>query len=166
MMVASIASAQQIDLKSLDKFADKATSKTEINMDESMLKSAAGFLDEKKPDEATAKKSAESLKGFYLRSYEFDRKGVYKLEDLKSILDQLKGPNWKPFLQSKEDDEQTEIWMHQTNGQADGILLVSAEDEEIVVINALGVTRLEDLAKLGDQFSKLPIQNSKPAGKQ
>ena len=38
MMVAGTCLAQQIDLKSLDQFAAKAKSKTEINMDESMVK--------------------------------------------------------------------------------------------------------------------------------
>lgn len=161
MMIAVTVSAQQIDLKSLDRFAEKASSKTEMNMDESMVKQASGFLDEGKKDEALAKKSAENLKGFYLRSYEFDQPGVFKLDDLKPILDQLKEPSWKPFLRSKEDDEQTEIWMHNTNGQADGMLLVAAEEDELVVINAIGVTNLQDLSRIGDEFSKLPLGDAK-----
>jgi hypothetical protein len=161
MMIATTAAAQQIDLKSLDKFAEKATSKTEMNMDEAMVKQASGFLDEGKNDEALAKKSAESLKGFYLRAYEFDQPGAFRLEDLKPILDQLKEPNWKPFLRAKEDDEQTEIWMHNTNGQPDGMLLVAAEDNEVVVINAIGLTNLQDLSRIGDEFSKLPLGDVK-----
>jgi hypothetical protein len=83
------------------------------------------------------------------------------LEDLKPILDQLKEPNWKPFLRAKEDDEQTEIWMHNTNGQPDGMLLVAAEDNEVVVINAIGLTNLQDLSRIGDEFSKLPLGDVK-----
>jgi Domain of unknown function (DUF4252) len=165
MMFASTALAQQIDLKSLDKFAEKATSKTEINMDESMVKSAVGFLDDKKTAEGLAKKTTEGLKGFFLRAYEFDQPGVFKLEDLKPLLDQLKSPAWASFLRSKEDDEQTEIWMHRTNGVADGILLIAAESNEITVINAIGVTSLEDLTKLGGELGKLPRGDSKPAEK-
>ena len=150
MLVAVTASAQQIDLKSLDKLAAKAKNKTDINMDEAMVKSAAGFLDQKKGDEALAKKTVEGLKGLYVRVYEFDRKGAYTLDDLKPVLDQLKAPNWTAFLQSKEDGEQTEIWMHRTNGESDGILLVSAEGNEVVVINALGAARLQDLTILGE----------------
>jgi Domain of unknown function (DUF4252) len=165
MLFATAASAQQIDLKSLDKFFDKAKSKTEINMDESMVKAAAGFLDDKKAEEGLAKKTTEGLKGFFLRSYEFDQPGIFKLDDLKPLLDQLKSPAWTSFLRSKEDNEQTEIWMHRTNGVADGMLLIAAESDEITVINAVGVTRLEDLSKLGD-LGKLPQVNSKPAEKQ
>ena len=152
MMAAATAYAQQIDLKSLDKFADKAKSKTEINLDQSMVKSAAGFLNQKSDKESLAVKSIEGLKGLFLRVYEFDDKGTYKFDDLKPLLDQLKAPDWTSFLSNKEDDEQTEIWMHRTNGEPDGMLLISAESKELVVINALGLTSLEDLAALGNQI--------------
>jgi hypothetical protein len=152
VLAAVAASAQQIDLKSLDKFAPLAKETTQINMDESMLKSASGFLDDKKGDEAAAKKGTASLKGFYLRSYEFDKEGIFKLEDIKPLLDQLKAPAWAPFLQSREQGEQTEIWMHKTNGEVDGLLLISAEKNELTVINALGIARPEDLAKIGEKL--------------
>jgi hypothetical protein len=166
-MIAGTCLAQQIDLKTLDQFAAKAKSKTEINMDESMVKSASDFLNQEKKDEAAVKKSVQNLKGFFLRSYEFDENGPFKfkLEDLKPILDQIKGPNWTSFLRTQEDDEQTEIWFHRTNGQIDGFLLVSAEPGEITVINAVGATSLEDLSALG-QFGNLAGQTqNKPAPK-
>jgi len=149
MLVARMASAQQIDLKSLDKIANNATSKTEINMDGAALKSAATSLSEKKGDEAIAKKTVESLKGFYMRAFEFDKKGSFKLEDLKPILDQLKEPDWKPIIRVKEEGEQTEIWIHTTKGEADGMVLIAAEENELVVMNGVGVTNLNDLTALG-----------------
>jgi len=160
MMITGTCLAQQIDLKSLDQFAAKAKSKTEINMDESMVKSASDFLNQGKKDEAAVKQSVKDLKGFFLRSYEFDKNGPFKfrLEDLKPILDQIKGPNWTSFLRNQEDDEQTEILFHRTNGQIDGLLLVAAEPGEITVINAVGITRLEDLSALGE-FGKLAGQS-------
>jgi len=153
MLFAATASAQQVDLKPLDKFAPLAKETTQISMDESMVKSAAGFLSDKKGDEVAAKKGIEGLKGFYLRSYEFGKDGVFKFEDLKALRDQLKAPEWAVFLQNKAAGEETEIWMHKTNGMVDGILLISAESTELTVINAIGLTRPEDLAKIGRQLS-------------
>ena len=150
MTIAISASAQQIDLKSLDKFAEKAKEKTEITMDEEMLKSASSVLNSNKAGEAAARKNIEGLKGIYLRAYEFDDATAFKLEDLKPLTDQLKAPNWTAFLRNKEDDEQTEIWLHRTNGMIDGLLLIAAEKNELTVINAVGLTRIEDLSKLGD----------------
>ena len=154
MLVAATCLAQQIDLKTLDKFAALAKSKTEINMDEAMLKSAAGFLSDTDKEEAAAKKSTKDLKGFFLRAYEFPQKGMFKIEDLKPLLDQLKAPGWSSFLRAQEDNEQTEIWMHSTNGKMDGFVLIAAEEEEVVVMNAIGVANLSDLAALGE-FGKL-----------
>ena len=148
MLAAVTATAQQLDLKSLDKFADRAKSKTQIDMDEATLKATGGLLKDKKGDEGLAKKSTENMKGLFLRSYEFNGKDAYKLDDLKPILDQLKAPNWVPFLRNKENGELTEIWMHKTNNEVDGMLLVSAEGNEITVINVVGLTRPEDFSSL------------------
>lgn len=156
MMAAAMATAQQLDLKSLDKFAEKAKSKTQIDMDEAMLKATGGLLKDKKGDEGLAKKTTENMKGLFLRSYEFDKKDAYKLDDLKPILDQLKAPNWTAFLRNKENGELTEIWMHKTNNEIDGMLLVSAEGNEVTVINVIGLTRPEDFSSLMN-LSNLPI---------
>ena len=165
MLVAVTASAQQLDLKSLDKFAAKAKSKTEINMDESMVKSALSFLSDEKKDEFFVKKNNSNLKGFYLRNYEFEGKDAVKLEDLKPLTDQLKAPNWVSFLRNQEGDEQTEIWMHRTNGEPDGILLLNAEGGELTVINALGLTRLDDLNALGQFGNAVGKQQAKAGEK-
>jgi len=168
MLMAGTCLAQQIDLKSLEKFAALATSKTEINMDESMVKSAITFLDDKKTEEGLAKKAAQGLKAFFLRAYEFDQKTPFKLDDLKPLLDQLKGPAWTSFLRAQESNEQTEIWTHRTNGQMDGLLLIAAESNEVVVMNAVGITSLADLSALGE-FGNLagakvtsPLQTNQP----
>ena len=161
MLVAATASAQQIDLKSLDRFGAKAKEKTEINMDEPMVKTAEGFLSEEKPGEAGVKKSVAGLKGFYLRVFEFEDKDAYKMEDLKPLLDQLKAPNWVSFLRAQERSGLTEIWMLRTKGEDDGILLIAAEGRELTVINAIGVTRLHDLSSLG-KFGELAARQEKP----
>jgi hypothetical protein len=150
MLVASTAMAQQINLKSLEKFADKAKEKTEIDMDEAALKSGAGLLNGGKKDEAIAKKSAEGLKGVFLRAYEFDQEKMIKSEDLKPLLDQLKAPEWTSFLRNKEKNEQTEIWMHHTKGEVDGMLLIALESRELTIINVIGMKNPGDLAKLKD----------------
>ena len=168
MLMAGTCLAQQIDLKSLDKLAALAKSKTEINMDESMIKSAISFLSDEKQDQKAVKQSAKDLKGFFLRAYEFDQKGgAFKLEELKPLMDQLKGPGWTSFLRVQEDNEQVEIWTHRTNGQQDGFLLIAAEDDELVVMNAIGIANLSDLSALGELGKlgdiKLPaVQTNQP----
>ena len=147
MTLAVTASAQQLDLKVLDKIAAKATSSTEMGMDEATLKSTAGSLDKKNVEQV--KKAVEGLNGFFLRAYEF-KNGDFKVDEIKPLLDQLKAPNWKPFLRVKDSGELVEMWWHVTNGTVDGMLLIAAENDELTVINAMGISKPEDLAKLKD----------------
>src|SRR5689334_12777401 len=93
MLAAATASAQQLDLKVLDKIATKAKSATEMGFDEASLKAVTSKLDDKKGEQSAAKKAAEGMKGFFLRSYEF-KDGDFKVDEIKPILDQLKAPNW------------------------------------------------------------------------
>jgi len=60
MTSATSAHAQRIDLKSLDKYFNLAKGVTQLNLDESMIKSASDALNEKKGEEAAAKKAASS----------------------------------------------------------------------------------------------------------
>lgn len=163
MMAAGACFAQQIDLSALDKLVPKANSKTEIAMDEAMLKAAAGFLDERKSDEGVAKIASKNIRGIFLRSYEFNQKDAYKLADLKPILDQLKAPNWSRFLRNEEGNELTEIWMHTTNGVGDGILLVAGEENELTVINIVGSANLSDLSVLGKVGNLSELSNAAKA---
>jgi hypothetical protein len=152
LLIATTAMAQQIDLRSLDKLADKAEEKVEINVDEGMLKSAPGFLSEKDRDEAAVKKATEGLKGIFGRVYEFGKAGSYQRSDLDPIRNQLKNPQWKVFTSIRDKSEEVEIWMHSTGNQVDGMLLLVAGSNELVVLNIVGSANLSDLAKIGAQF--------------
>lgn len=158
ILMATSAYAQlPLNLQSLDKLEAKAKSKTRMDMDEAMVKSAAGGLNGQKADEAEVKKVTEGLKGFFLRAYEFDKEGQFKLDDLKPLRDQLKAPEWVSMIQSSEDDELVEIWIHRTRGEADGMLLIAAEAKELTVIYAIGVKDVSQLGNVGRQLGNINI---------
>jgi hypothetical protein len=149
--------AQQLDFKVLDKIGEKATSKTEIGLSGNELKSAVGLLDNKNTDEANAKKGIEGLTGYFMRVFEF-KNGGFKIGDIKPLTDQLKAPDWVRFLNVQEDGELVQMWFHTTNGTSDGMLMIVAEEKELVVINAMGITNMADLEKL----KNLPAPTIKP----
>lgn len=163
MLMGSAGFAQQIDLTVLDKLAAGADEKTEINLDESMLKSSTALLNGENQAEAKARQSTKDLKGIYVRSYEYSNQ-TYNQDDLKPLLDKLKAPEWKLFVKSEEKDELTQIWMHTTNGMNDGLLLVSAEKDELTVINIVGSANLSDLAALGNLGNLGALSNIGNAG--
>jgi hypothetical protein len=152
----AFAPAQQLDFKVLDKIGEKATSRTEIGMNGADLKAAAGLLNNKSSEEANALKGIEGLNGYFLRAFEF-KKGGFKVEDLKPLLDQLKAPDWVRYLRVQEDKELVEMWFHNSNGKPDGMLMIAAEEQELVVMNAMGVTDMSALEKL----KNLPAPNIK-----
>lgn len=158
ILMATSAYAQlPLNLQSLDKLEAKATSKTRMDLDEAMVKSATSVLNEQKAGEAAVKKASEGLKGFFLRAYEFDKE-KYSLDDLKPIRDQLKAPDWASMIQVNEDDELVEIWIHRTKGEADGMLLLAAESDELVIIYAIGVKDVSQLTNVGRALGNINIK--------
>ena len=162
MLAATPAVAQQINLQSIDKLSAKAKEKTEVTLDESMLKFASGFLSSKNADEAAAKQVTEGLKAIYVRVFEFDHSGAFSAADLQPIRDQLKGPQWTRIVNVHEgDNEDTEIWIHKDGNMTDGLLVLSTESDEITVVNIVGRIDPKDLGKLGGQFGIPKIDDSK-----
>jgi hypothetical protein len=150
ILAATSAAAQQIDLKALDALAAKAKESVEITLDEAALKATSGIVTNKTGDEGAAKKVAEGLKGVYGRVFEFD--GPYDRKVLEDIRKQLKAPQWSVVMRVREDTEEVEMWMHRTDGVMDGMLLIAAEENELVVFNLVGISNLSDLSKIGGKF--------------
>jgi hypothetical protein len=158
LLAATKAEAQQINLSSLDKLSGKARETTDVNLDGSMLKFASGFLNDRKGEEAAAKKMIGDLKGVFVRTYEFDNSGAYSPADLQPIRDQLKGPQWNRIISVKDRDsgDDLEVWIYRdsTKGvdETSGLLLIASEPEELTVVNLVGSIRPEDLKTIGGQF--------------
>ena len=151
-LVATPAMAQQLDLRSLDKLAARATSKTEVNLDGSMLNFASGFLGNGDSEEAAAKKLVAALKGVYVRVYEFDRAGAFAASDVQPVRDQLRGSQWGQIVSVHDKDENVDIWVRQEGGKATGMAIIATEAKEVTVVNLVGSIRPQDLTVLGGQF--------------
>lgn len=161
MLAAAPASAQQLNLQSLDKLAARAASKTEVNLDGTMLKFASGFLGDGDTEEASAKKLIAALKGVYVRVYEFARTGAYTPADLQAVRDQLRGSQWKVIVSSHEKDEDVQILVRQEGDTTTGMVILSSEPKEVTVVNIVGPIRPQDLTTLGGQFGIPKIENKK-----
>ncbi|HYR83282.1 MAG TPA: DUF4252 domain-containing protein [Terriglobia bacterium] len=160
LLIATRLNAQQLNLQSLDKFADKAKDKVVMDLDQASLQLASSFLSSEKKDEAAARKISSDLKGIYVRVFEFDRAGVYTEADLKPVRDQLKAPQWKRIL-TVQDDEEVGIWTYSEAGMPAGIAIVVAGANELTVVNLVGPIRPQDLSNIGGQFGIPEIKNLK-----
>ena len=135
--------AQQpaFDFKTLDKLGANASERTSINLEGDALKAAVGLFGDK----------LRSLTGVYVHSYEFAKKGQYNPQDLEPVRDYLRTLNWTKIIDSKEDDEVSEIYMKPLpNGKIAGLAVVDIEPTEVTVVFVSGEIALADLKNLNN----------------
>ena len=160
LFIATRLDAQQLNLQSLDKFADQAKEKVVMDLDKATLQFASSFLSSDKKDEAAARKISSGLKGIFVRVFQFERAGVYTEADLKPIRDQLKSPQWKRIVTVQEKEE-VGIWTYSERDQPAGIAIVVAGSNELTVVNLVGPIRPDDLTNISGQFGIPEIKNLK-----
>lgn len=143
-----LAAQEGFDFRTLDKLGANAKNKTSITLDGNMLKMAAGFLGDDK-DADSLKPLVDSLKGVYIRSYEFAREGQYNEADLAPLRAYLKQAPWNRIVESREDNQASEIYLQPLpNNRLGGVAIIAAEAREVTVVYISGNLSQEDIAKL------------------
>lgn len=166
MLVGAAGYGQALDLKRLDKLADKASSKTEVTLDGSVLKLAAKFLSGDDPDEVKIKRLVANLKGIYVRTFEFEKEGEYSESDISAVRKQLES-GWSRIvdIRSKKDDDNAEIYL-KTGGPDGGLAIICAGAKELTVVNIVGKIELDELSELGGMgVPKIDVEKTKPPKK-
>ena len=156
------ASGQRLDLSTLDKLAARAKQSALVTLDEDKLRLAAGFLSPDDPKQEKAKSLISGLKGVYVRTFEFGKKGEYSMADIDPIRAQLRGPGWSQIV-SVQGEETAEVYLHSTGKEVGGLAVIAGEAEELAVVNIVGPINISDLTKLGGSFG-IPNIESKIGG--
>lgn len=151
----------------IEKYAAKASSRSDVNLDRGMLGFAGNFLSEKDGEEVQAKQAILHLNAIVVHSYEFDEPGAYSLADIDSIRGQYRGPEWSHIVSTSEHAkgkpaETSDVWMHLVNGKSTGMVILSAEEKELSFVCIDGVLDPSMLSHLSGQFG-IP-QVSAPSG--
>src|SRR6185295_10252181 len=143
----------RLQLGSLDHLAGKANQTVDVNIDDRLMKAAAGLLSNKDEDERQVKKLVEGLKGIYVKSFEFDNAGEYSTADLETIRTQLRGPGWTRLVNviSKKDGN-VEVYLLFNGDVIGGLAVLHTDEKELTVVNIVGPVDLDKLAKLEGQF--------------
>jgi hypothetical protein len=139
----------------LDKLAAKASEVSDVDLEGPLLQTASKFLSKGESD-AELKELVSGLKGIYVRSFEFEKEGVYSQADLDTIRKQLQSPGWTRIVNvhSKQDKETTEIYSMLSGDKIVGLAILSAEPKELTVVNIVGPV---DLARMGGHFGIPPM---------
>lgn len=169
LIVAStlIANAQdsRIQTASLDHLAAKASESVDVSVDERLMKMAAKVFSDQDADERKVKKLIEGLKGIYVRSFEFDKSGLYTDADVESIRTQLRGPGWTRMVNvSSKKDGNLEVYLLFHGEMVNGLAVLHSDEKELTVVNIVGPVDLDKLAQLEGQFGvpELGIESQKP----
>ena len=141
-----------LDLSSLDKLEAKAKEINIVTLDQNLLRLAGGFLDDKDPDQQTARSLLNGIKAVYVRNFEFKEKDQYSISDVEPIRKQVQALGWSKIVESREknDDgtlkEIDEVYIN--TGAGGGLAVISAEPKELSVVYIDGTLKVEDLKKL------------------
>lgn len=175
LLCASHAAAAQpgrLELRNLDKLAEKAAEVNDVTLDGALLKLAVTVLDKSNdPDAAQVKDLIKDLTGIYVKNFEFDEAGQYSQADVQAIRAQLTAPGWQRVVESrsKRDREQDEIYLLKNGDKITGVTILVAEARELTVVNIVGKIDFEKLGELGGHFGipdeisdRPPKHKSKP----
>ncbi len=136
------------DFKTLDKLGVNAKNKTNITLDSDMIRLAAGFMS-KDSGPNSIKPLVDNLKGIYIRSWEFAKEGQYNEADLEPLRAWLKQAKWNRIVESREDNQSSEVYLLRNGGdRLGGVAVVAAEAKEVTIVYISGDLKPEDIAKL------------------
>ena len=142
----------QIRLDALDKLAEKASEAVTVSLDGNLLQLASRFLSSDDPDQAQIKKLVASLKGVYVRNFEFEKTGEYQASDLEPIRNQLRDPKWKNIVQVRGHDNADVLLRQDDEHTISGLVVIVAEPKELTVVYIDGPVDMDGLSKLAGNF--------------
>ena len=152
------AAAGRLRLDSLERLAPKAAEAVNIEIDGILIKFAGSMLSDEDADERAVKELIGSLRGVYVRSYEFKSEGQFADADVAGVREQLRAPGWSRVMDVKSkglDFGDAEVYLATSGGRVEGFALVVVEPREVTVVNIVGALDLDKIRRLGDNF-KLP----------
>lgn len=155
LVVPGAAQTGKLELKNLEKLADKAAEVNDITLDGSLLQLAVRMMENSHDaDAAQVKELIKGLKGIYVKNFEFDSPGQYSQSDVEAIRAQLTGPGWQRIVtsRSKRTGENNEIYLLKEGDKINGVAILVAEARELTVVNIVGAIDPEKLGELGGHF--------------
>lgn len=136
--------AQDIDLK-LDRLAPLAKEHAIVDLTADQIKAALAAAPKEAGKVVELQDKLKGVESVHVRTFEFDKEGVYTQADLDPIRTQLKAPGWSKVISVKEKDETVEVYMLTRDAKAAGFAVLAAEPKELTVVHIVGALKLNDL---------------------
>lgn len=157
LFLARDASAQgpRVQLDHLNRLADLSKETVDVTVDASMLKETAGFLAGRGSDTEKVHELIAGIRGIYVKSFQFSAPNAYSDSDVETIRQQVSGSGWSRVVGVRGKRELTEIYFWRERDENGGLLVITAQPNQLTVVNIVGRVDLASLAALGPMIPKL-----------
>ncbi len=142
--VLAAAQAGKLVIPDFNDLAKKATDTVDITLDGDMLKSASHMVG---AGDADLSGVVAGLKAITVRSFMFDKPGMYSPEAVAGVLSQVDNPDWKKIISVRNKGQRVEIHMRE-NSEDGGLLIVTEEALQLTIVNIAGKISLDQLRQL------------------
>ena len=144
-LISAPAAAQKLEIN-LASVAAKASDKTELDLTGPALDIVKRVAAAAAPER---QKLFAGIDSIAVRTYEFDKSGQYSSRDLEDLRKQVgSGSGWSRVLNTKDKDDETEIYVFNKGGKIAGVLLIDAGSDELTVVQISGTVELAQLHEL------------------
>jgi hypothetical protein len=144
----------KLRLPDLGQLAARSSNTVDISLDGTLLSLAARFLNGGDNDERAVKEMLTSIKGIYVKTFEFDRDGSYSQRDLDAVREQLTTPGWARLVGvgSRRDRGQVDVYVWTEGDKAGGMAIIAAEARQVTIVNIVGAIDFDKLRALEGQL--------------
>jgi hypothetical protein len=105
-----------------------------LSLGPTVLRFAARFMD----DEPETQTLLRSLDGVRIRIYEVHGDTALIAENFERMGSKLNSDGWQPVMLVREEGELVQMYAKPSSNGMQGLTIVSADDEEVVVVNVMG----------------------------
>lgn len=153
------AQAGRLVLPDFSGLARKATESVNISLDPSLIGLASGLLNaDPRSSDSDVKSLISGVQGIYVRSYTFDRAGVYSKADVDAVRAQLVSPAWVPLVSTHDPQDDVDIYVRRIGQRTEGMAIITSEPKEFTIVNIVGEIDLAKLAQLQGKFGVPKIE--------
>lgn len=145
----------RVQLKELERLAARADRAVDVSLDEGVFSLAKAVFE--RPKDKNAREVADAIRGLealYVRVYEFAKEGDWKESDIEGIRKQVAEPGWSRVVNvwHKGDGRRVEVHLRAAAGKIGGLVVLSTEPKQLVVVNMVGDVDVQKLATLQGHF--------------
>jgi hypothetical protein len=142
----------RLRLDHLDTLSTRAVESVEVTMNDAQVRFLRKLVSLNGPDRSKLDGLLSTLKGIYVRGYEFARDGEYSDGDVEEIRAQLRAPGWERIVEVRNRNGGDEVFFMPRDDEVAGFASISTAPRKVCVVNIVGPMDMDEMALLEKEF--------------